>query len=75
MTSLTPPQRTQDEEQRFLHMSSRQLVDLVLRFLERPQFSLHAINRTLDPLRAELRRRETLGCEDPFESPYPEVPW
>ncbi len=63
------------DAQQLLHLSSRQLVDLVLRFLERPQFSPHAINRTLDPLRDELRRRETLGCDDPFESPYPEVAW
>jgi hypothetical protein len=66
MTSLTPPHRTQAEAQRFLHLSTRQLVDLVLRFLERPQFSPHASNRALDPLRAELRRREVAGWDDPF---------
>jgi hypothetical protein len=63
------------EAQRFLHMPSRHLVDLVLRFLERPQFPPHASNRALDPLRAELRRRETQGFDDPFDSPYPEITW
>ena len=75
MTSLSPSQRTQTEEQRLLHMPTRQIVDLLILFSERQRIPLHVVERTLDPLRAELRRRETLGCDDPFESPYPEVTW
>jgi hypothetical protein len=63
---MTTTTVSEHEAQRFLHMPTRQLVDLVLRFLERPQFSPHARNRTLDPLRAELRRREVAGWDDPF---------
>jgi hypothetical protein len=56
-------------------MSSRQLVDLLICFSERQRIPPHVIARTVDPLRAELRRRELLGFDDPFESPYPEVTW
>ena len=74
MTSLSPSQRTQAEA--LLSMPARQIVDLLLVFWERPsQLPPHAINRTLDTLRAELRRRETQGFDDPFDSPYPEVTW
>jgi hypothetical protein len=75
MASLTPSQRTLTEEQQFLHLSSRQLIAILLLVSERPQIPPRVIERTVDPLRAELRRRETLGFDDPFESPYPEVTW
>jgi hypothetical protein len=71
--SLSPSQRTQTEAQRFLHLSSRQLIDLVLRFLERRQLPAHAIERTVDPLRAELRRREVAGWDDPFHPVWDSV--
>jgi len=74
MTSLPPSQSTQVEA--LLSMPARQIVDLLLVFWGRPaQLLPHAINRTLDPLRAELRRREMQGFDDPFESPYPEITW
>jgi hypothetical protein len=68
MTSLSPDtwKRIQVKAQRFLHMSSRQLVDILLLFLERPQIPPHVIERTVDPLRAELHRREVAGWDDPF---------
>jgi hypothetical protein len=56
-------------------MSSRQLVDILLLFLERQTIPPHVVTRTVDPLRDELRRRETQGYDDPFESPYPELTW
>jgi hypothetical protein len=56
-------------------MPSRQIIDLLVCFSARQRISAHAIERTVDPLRAELRRREALGFDDPFESPYPEVTW
>jgi hypothetical protein len=77
MTSLSPDtwKRIQDEAPRFLHMPTRQIVDLLILFSERQQIPPHVIERSVDPLRAELHRRETLGVEDPFDSPYPEVTW
>jgi hypothetical protein len=72
VTTRTVPEH---EPQRFLHMPSRQIIDLLICFSERPHIPPHAIERTVDPLRAELRRRESLGFDDPFESPYPEVTW
>jgi hypothetical protein len=63
------------EAQRFRHLSTRQLVDVLLVFWPRPQIPLHAIERTFDPLRRELRRREARGFDNPFDSPYPEVTW
>jgi hypothetical protein len=56
-------------------MPSRQIIDLLICVSERPHIPSDVIERTLDPLRAELRRRESLGFDDPFESPYPEVTW
>jgi hypothetical protein len=44
-------------------------------FVERPHVPPDVVQRTVDPLRAELRRRESLGFDDPFDSPYPEVTW
>ena len=77
MTSLSPDtwKRIQEEAPRFLHMPTRQIVDLLLMFAERQVIPPHVIARTIDPLRAELRRREALGFDDPFENPYPEVTW
>jgi hypothetical protein len=63
------------EAQRFLHMPTRQLVDLLICFAERQRIPAHAITRTIDHLRAELRRRETQGFDDPFDSPYLELTW
>jgi hypothetical protein len=77
MTSLSPDtlKRIEEEAPRFLHMPTRQIVDLLLLFAKRQQIPLHVIERTVDPLRAELQRREALGFDDPFENPYPEVTW
>jgi hypothetical protein len=33
----------------------------------------HAIERTVDPLRAELRRREVAGWDDPFHPVWDSV--
>jgi hypothetical protein len=52
-------------------MPTRQLVDLLILFSERQRIPPHAIERTVDPLRSELRRREMQGFDDPFDSPYP----
>ena len=59
----------------FAHQSTSQLVGILMLFVERPQIPPEVIARTVDPLRAELRRRETQGFDDPFDSPYPEVTW
>jgi hypothetical protein len=77
MTSLSPGtwERIENEAPRFLHLPTRQIVDLLLLLTERQQIPPHVIERSVDPLRAELHRRETLGVEDPFDSPYPEVTW
>jgi hypothetical protein len=68
MTSLTPATWKQIQEQapRFLHIPTRQLVDLLMLFSERQRIPPHAIERTVDPLRAELCRREVAGWDDPF---------
>jgi hypothetical protein len=66
MTSLTPSHRTQTEAPRFLHWSSQQLVGILLLLWERPQIPPEVIARTVHPLRAELRRREVAGWNDPF---------
>jgi hypothetical protein len=75
MTSLSPDtwKRIQDEAPRFLHMPTRQMVDIVLLFLERDVIPAHVITRTLDPLRAELRRREVAGWDDPFHPVWDSV--
>jgi hypothetical protein len=76
MTSLSPSLRDRVEAQRFLRMMpTQQIVDLLICFSERHQIPPHVITRTVDPLLAELRRREALGFDDPFESPYPEITW
>jgi hypothetical protein len=59
-------------------MPSRQIVDFLLRLLcvaERLRTPDDVVDRTVDPFRAELRRRESLGFDGSFESPYPEVTW
>jgi hypothetical protein len=68
MTSLSPEtwKRIQDEAPRFLHLPTRQIVDLLILISERPQIPPHVIERTIDPLRAELHRREVAGWDDPF---------
>jgi hypothetical protein len=47
-------------------MPTRQIVDLLILISERPQIPPHVIERTIDPLRAELHRREVAGWDDPF---------
>jgi hypothetical protein len=59
----------------FAHQSTSQLVGILMLFVERPHVPPDVVQRTVDPLRAELRRRESLGFDDPFDSPYPEVTW
>jgi hypothetical protein len=49
-------------------MPTRQIVDLLIVFSERPQVPPHVVARTVDPLRDELRRRELRGVDDPFNS-------
>ncbi len=56
------------EPQRFLHMPSRQIINLLICVSERPHIPSDVIERTVDPLRAELRRRELRGVDDPFDS-------
>jgi hypothetical protein len=70
MTSLSPEtwKRIQDEAPRFLHLPTRQIVDLLILFSERPQIPLHVMARTVDPLCNELRRRELRGVDDPFDA-------
>ena len=77
MTSLSPDtwKRIQDESPRFLHMPTRQIVDLLILFSEREHIPPHVVERTVDPLRRELQRREAQGFDDRFDSPYPEVTW
>jgi hypothetical protein len=66
MTSLSPSQRTHAEAQRFLHLTTKQIVDVLLIFWPRPHVPPDVIERTVDPLRAELHRREVVGWDDPF---------
>jgi hypothetical protein len=77
MTSLSPEtwKRIQEEAPHFPHMPSRQIIDLLILFSKRQRIPPDVIERTVDPLRSELRRREALGWDDPFENPYPEVTW
>jgi hypothetical protein len=73
MTTSTVPE---SETPRFLHLPTRQIIDFMLFVWERElRMPPHAIERTVDPLRAEVRRREARGFDDPFDSPYPEVTW
>ena len=68
MTSLTPGtwKRIQEQAPRFLQMPTRQIADLLILFSERQQIPPHVIERTVNPLRTELRRREVAGWDDPF---------
>ena len=75
MLSLPPSQRTEAEEQRCLHLSTRQLLSILLLFSERQRIPPAVMERTVDPLHDELRRRDARGFDDPFDSPYPEVTW
>ena len=70
MTSLSPDtwKRIQDEAPQFLHMPTRQIVDLLILFSERQRIPPYVIERTVDLLRDELRRRELRGFDDPFDS-------
>jgi hypothetical protein len=72
MTTSTVPNH---ESPRFPHMPTRQLIDLLILFSKRPHIHPLVIERTVDPLRTEVRRREVRGFDDPFDSPYPEVTW
>ena len=77
MTSLSPDtwKRIQDEAPRFLHMPTRQIVDLLILFSQREWIPPHVFTRTVDPLCTELRRREVPGYDDPFHSIWnPMVP-
>jgi len=58
--------RIQEEAPRFLHMPTRQIVDLLLLFAKRQQIPPHVITRAVDPLCSELGRREVPGYDDPF---------
>ena len=74
MTSLSPSQRTQTDAQRFAHLSTRQLVDVLLVFWPRPHIPPDVMARTVAPLRAELQRREVAGWDDPFDPIHDAVP-
>jgi hypothetical protein len=66
---------TRTEREPYANVSSRALIAALMVLWERDERRPAIISRTIEPVRAELRRCETLGYDDPFESPYPEITW
>ena len=52
---------------RFEHMSTKSIILHLLAWEPSPQISLEVVARTIEPMRAELRRRELRGFDDPFD--------
>ena len=55
------------EAPRFLHILTREIIDILILFSECHEIPPHVITRTVRPLRDELKRRELRGIDDPFD--------